>query len=201
MAWCFVVLSAQIKIIEKGKIMKRAIKFLLKNGKSITIRRIRGADYDVVMNFIEKFSRDIGAIQTNQYAGQPKKDKNESVKLYESKDCLFIGAFDNNNVIGMASIIKTRPNHPYSGRSARIGMSLLHKYTHNGIGGKFFEIAEKWARENNVHKLQAEVRHMNIPSIVNCIKHGFIITGILYDAVCINNKWVHEYLFEKIIEK
>lgn len=80
MAWCFVVLSAQIKIIEKGKIMKRAIKFLLKNGKSI-------------------------------------------------------------------------------------------------------------------------VRHMNIPSIVNCIKHGFIITGILYDAVCINNKWVHEYLFEKIIEK
>ena len=53
--------------------MNRAIKFKLKNGKFITIRRTRGADYDAVMKFMEKFTHDVGAIQTFQYAGQPKK--------------------------------------------------------------------------------------------------------------------------------
>ena len=179
--------------------MNRAIKFKIKNGKVVTIRRIRGTDYDAVMAFLKRFSEGPDAVQTNQYRGQPKKDKEESVKHYENN--FVIGAFDDNAVIGMASILPQRVGHPYCGRSARMGMSLLRKYTHNGIGGKFFDIAEKWAHENNIHKLQAEVRHNNIASIMNCIKHGFIITGINYDAAFIIGKWVHEYIVEKILEK
>ena len=52
--------------------MKRAIKFKLKNGKVVTIRRIRGTDYDAVMKYLEKFTRGPGAKWTWQYAGQPK---------------------------------------------------------------------------------------------------------------------------------
>ncbi len=36
--------------------MKRAIKFKLKNGKVVTIRRIRGTDYDDMMKYLEKFT-------------------------------------------------------------------------------------------------------------------------------------------------
>ena len=63
------------------------------------------------------------------------------------------------------------------------------------------ETAEKWARENNIHKLVGDVRHLNIASIAACIKNGFIITGIHYDAAFINGKWHHEYILEKILEK
>ena len=42
---------------------------------------------------------------------------------------------------------------------------------------------------------------MNVPSIATCIKNGFIITGIHYDAAFINGKYVHEYIVEKILEK
>ena len=182
--------------------MNRAIKFKLKNGKIITIRRTRAADYDAMMKYMEKFTRDPGAINTYQYAGQPKKDKEKSIQFYESPDNLFISAWDGNNIIGTADIHKIRPNHPYCmGKTAGVGMSILQKYTHNGIGNKMLQILEKWARENGVHKIEAGIRHNNIPSIANCIKNGFIITGIQYDAAFINGKWVHEYTVEKILEK
>ena len=34
--------------------MKRAIKFKLKNGKVVTIRRVRGTDYDDMMKFFDR---------------------------------------------------------------------------------------------------------------------------------------------------
>ncbi len=86
------------------------------------------------------------------------------------------------------------------GKTAIMGMTILNEYTNNGIGNKLTQIREKWAHENDVHKLQLEIRHTNIPSIVNCIKNRFIITGIKYDDAYINNKWVHMYILEKVIK-
>ena len=185
----------------KGGNMNRAVKLKLKNGKIITIRRTRGPDYDAVMKFMEKFTHDVGAIQTMQYAGQPKKDKEMSMRLYESNDHLFLGAWDGNNIIGTCSISKMRPNHPYCmGTSAGVGMSILSKYTHNGIGTKMFQIMEKWARKNGVRRIEGERRHVNIPSIGNCIKNGFLIVGLKRDAAIINGKYIHHYVVEKVLE-
>ena len=179
--------------------MIRAVKLNLKNGKTITIRQVRAADFEATEVFRKAFSRDVGAVQTMQYPGRPTPSKEGFLKFIEENCSL--AAFDGNKVIGMCSVNLLRNGHPYSGHAAGMGMMMLQKYTHNGIGGKFFDIAEKWAREHNIHKLQAEVRHNNIPSIANCIKHGFIITGIHYDAAFINGKWVHEYIVEKMLEK
>lgn len=179
--------------------MLRAVKLKLKNGKDITIRQVKPADYDAVEDFGQKFASDPGAIQTMQYPGRPRHSK-ESFLKHISENCS-LAAFDGNKIIGMCSVNLLRNGHPYSGHAAGMGMMMLQKYTHNGIGGKFFDIAEKWAREHSIHKLQAEVRHNNISSIANCIKHGFIITGIHYDAAFINGKWVHEYIVEKMLEK
>ena len=54
--------------------MNRRIKFKLKIGKVVTIRRIRGTDYDAVMKFFDKVVRDPSAKYTSQYPGQPKKE-------------------------------------------------------------------------------------------------------------------------------
>jgi len=186
---------------KKGNIMNRAIKFKLKNGKVVTIRRIRGTDYDDVMKYFEKFTRGPGAKWTWQYPGQPKKDKEKSIQAYESPNNLFIGAWDGKNLIGMADISKKQANHPYSGRVASTATTMLEQYTSNGLGTKFKQIVEKWARENNVHVLQSGVRHKNVRSLGNLLKQGYEIVGIFHDTAFINGEWHHEYLLEKILEK
>lgn len=182
--------------------MNRAIKFKLKNGKVVIIRRVRGTDVDAMIEFLDKFSRDPGAIWTLQYAGQPKKDKKGAMEFYENPNNLSIAVWDGRSVVGMASITKQRSKHPYyMGSTAGIGMFLLQKYTHNGLGTKMFQLMEKWARQNGVKTLTGEIRHLNIPSITNCIKAGFLITGIHHNVAKINGKVMHEYSVEKILDE
>jgi len=181
--------------------MNRSIKFKLKNGKTVTMRRVRGTDYDNMMIFFDKFSRDTGAVYTLEYAGQPKKDKTRCINIYESEHTLTVGVWDGNKIIGQCSVVKINPTHPYyMGKSAKIGFMILNKYTHNGIGSKMLEIAEKWARQNDVNKLWAEIRHKNITSLATFIKQDFLITGIQYNVVFINGRWMHEYIVEKILD-
>lgn len=180
----------------EANIMNRAIKFKLKNGKIVTIRRIRSIDYDANMKYLDKFSRDAGAIWTNQYPGRYTKKKPSNIG--DDPNTLLVGVWDGDNIVGTAMIAKIRPNHPYhKGTSAGLGVGMLHKYTHNGLGTKLLQILEKWARENGVLTLRAEIRHLNIPSIANVLKAGFLITGINHNVVKINNKWMHEYIIEK----
>lgn len=179
----------------------RAINFRLKNGKTVKIRRTRAADYDAIMEFLDTFSRGAGAKWTYQYAGMPKKDREKSIAMYESDDNLFISAWDGDKVIGTASIHKTRPNHPYSGRGATAGTAILEKYTSNGLGSKFKQIIEKWAHENNIHRIESTVRDKNVRSLGNLIKNGYQIVGLMHDTAFIDGEWHSEYILEKILEK
>lgn len=182
--------------------MNRAIKFKLKNGKTVTLRRIHGTDADAMIKFLDKFSRDSGAIWTMQYAGQPKANKENAAAFYDNPNNLTIGVWDGDTVIGISSIMKQRAKHPYSmGITANLFIFILHKYTHNGLGTKLLQLMEKWARENGIKTLTGEIRHMNIPSIANAIKAGFLITGIHHNAVKINGKYMHEYVIEKSLEE
>ena len=187
---------------KKGNIMNRAIKFKLKNGKVVTIRRIRGTDYDAMMKFFDKFVRDPGVKYTSQYLGQPKKNKESCIKMYDSPNNLFLGAWDGDELIGESTITKIAPDNPkYRGLTGETGSIILNKYTSQGLGGKLKTIIEKWARENDVHVLQSGIRHKNVRSLGNLLKQGWEIVGILHDTAFIDGEWHHEYLLEKILEK
>ena len=182
--------------------MNRAIKFKLKTGKIVTIRRIRGTDADAMIKFLDKFSHDTGAIWTTQYAGQPKKNKEGAVEFYENPNNLSIGVWDGDMVIGMSSVVKQLVDHPYyMGITAGIWMFFLQEYTHNGLGTKLLQLMEKWARENGVKVLTGKIRHLNVPSIANCIKAGFLITGINHNAAKIHGKIMHAYTVEKVLDE
>jgi len=180
--------------------MNRTIKFKLKNGKVVAIRRLKPDDYDAYMKFFKEFSSGPGAKWTWNYPGRPRK-KEKMVEGWSDNNHLFIAAFDGNKIVGTASIHKKMPEHPWSGRTATTGTAILEKYTSNGLGNKFKQIIDKWARENNVHKLQGEVSHKNIRSLNNILKQGYEIVGILHDTKFVDGEWQHEYIVEKILEK
>ena len=181
--------------------MKRAIKFKLKNGKEVTIRPLKIDDYDAFVKYMNEFRKGPSAKWTWQCPGRPLVTRERAEKDWSDKNSLFLGAFDGNKLIGTANIRKKMPEHPYSGRVAESGTTMLEKYTSNGLGTKFKQIVGKWASENNVHKLQTEVRHKNTRSLGNLLKQGYEIVGILHDTAFIDGEWHHEYILEKILEK
>ncbi|MBP5399632.1 MAG: GNAT family N-acetyltransferase [Alphaproteobacteria bacterium] len=181
--------------------MKRAINFKLKNGRTVVIRCLKDDDYDAVKKYYTEFDKGPSAKMVFDYPGAPIGTKEHFIKKWRNKNNLCIAAFDDDKIIGCAQVCKIMPDHPYSGRNAITGTTILEKYTSNGLGTKFKVIIEKWARENNVHKLTSETFHNNIRSIGNLIKQGYEVVGILHDVAFIDGEWYHQYNFEKILEK
>ncbi|MBO4643230.1 MAG: GNAT family N-acetyltransferase [Alphaproteobacteria bacterium] len=180
--------------------MNRAVKFELKNGKTVTIRRIRGTDVDAMINFFDKFVRDPSTKYTSQYPGQPKKNRESSVALYDDPNNLFLGAWYDDEIIGEASIVKVTPqNQKFRGLTGVTGNIIFDEFTSKGLGRKLNVMIEKWARKNSVHRLEAEVFHKNIRSLNNFMKLGYEIVGIKHDVAIVDEEWMHIYILEKIL--
>lgn len=73
--------------------MNRAVRFKLKNGKIVTIRRISETDYDSVMEFFDKVVRNPSVKYTSLYPGQPKQNKESFIAMHKNPNNLFLGAW------------------------------------------------------------------------------------------------------------
>ncbi|MBO4683027.1 MAG: GNAT family N-acetyltransferase [Alphaproteobacteria bacterium] len=188
--------------MQKGNTMNRAIKFKLKNDKIVTIRRIRGTDYDAVVKFFDKAVRDKSVKYTSLYLGQPKQNKDSFVAMHNNPNNLFLGAWYGQDLVGECTTIKISPENPkYRGLTAETGTTILNEFTSNGLGNKFKTIVEKWAVENGVHKLYAEVFHKNIRALNNLMKLGYNIVGIKHNAAIVDKELMHIYTLEKTLKK
>ena len=182
--------------------MNRAIKFKLKNGKVVTIRRIRGTDYDAVMKFFDKVVHDASVKYTSLYPGQQKTNEDSFVAMHNNPNNLFLGAWYGKELIGECTTIKIAPENPkYRGLTAETGTTILDKFTSNGLGTKFKTIVEKWAIKNGVHKLYAEVFHKNIRALNNLMKLGYNIVGIKHDAAIVDKELINIYTLEKTLKE
>ena len=140
----------------------------LKNGKRLSARQIKGADYDEVMMFLDEFSRGKGARWTNQYPGQPKKNKEACAKLYDGPDALFVGAWDKDKLIGLGSLILSRRNHPRTVLMGDFGLMLLENYTSCGLGTFIMKELEKWAKKEMIRFLKLLKNYKKIYILICC---------------------------------
>jgi len=173
----------------------------LKNGKQVTLRRIRAKDYEDIIIYFDKFSHGKGAVWTHQYPGQPKKDREKSIQHYEADNELFLGIWDNKNIVAIGSISIKHLNHPWSVPQAEFGVSALEEYTSLGIGTHLLKELEKWAIKKKVHRIKAIVRHNNKRALGLYLKFGYQIEGMARETAFFDNQWQHDYYIGKIIEK
>lgn len=174
-------------------------KFVLKNGKTVTIRHLKASDYDAVMVFLTQFSTE--NIFTNQYPGQPLKPREECEKLYERDDNCFIAAFEENGrIVATTNFRIDRPGHPWSGRNCGFGISILEEYCSQGLGTHLIQLLEAEAKAKNMHRIYGSVRALNRRAIGLYLKCGFTIDGFFKETAFINGKWHDEYHISKILE-
>ena len=175
------------------------MKITLKNGQTLTMRRIRAKDYEDVMTFLDKFSRGKGNIWTNQYPKQPKKDKEASIRHYEADDELYLGVWDDKEIIAEGSMSLSKLGHPWSTTQGAFGLCILEEYTSQGLGTHMLKELEKWAINKKVHRIKATVRHNNKRALGLYLKLGYQIEGMARETAFFDNQWQHEYYIAKII--
>lgn len=73
------------------------------------------------------------------------------------------------------------------------------KYRGRGIGTKFFEKLDDWARENQVTRLELTVLCPNTIALHLYEKNGFVIEGVKKNSMVLHGELVDEYYMRKIM--
>ena len=83
--------------------------------------------------------------------------------------------------------------------TAYIVVGIRSAYRHQGIGTKFFEQLDCWAKENGVTRLELTVFCENTPAVRLYRKMGFEIEGIRRNSMKLNGVYKDEYAMAKIL--
>ncbi|WP_242951561.1 GNAT family N-acetyltransferase [Clostridium felsineum] len=83
--------------------------------------------------------------------------------------------------------------------SAYIVVGIREKYQNDGIGTKFFEKLNEWAKQRKIIRLELTVLCINKVATHLYRKNGFEIEGIKRKSMYVDGKYIDEYLMAKII--
>ena len=162
-------------------------------------RTLIAADFEKAQAFLDVFCTE--TIFTNQYPGQPPKDKEKTIKQYENPDNFFMGVFDENErMVGSVSANILRPKHPWSGLVCGFGISLLKEVYGKGMASRLMDEMVAWAKSKGMHRIEGEVRAQNLRAIGLYLHKGFEIEGMKRENALIDGVWHNSYMIAKILD-
>lgn len=84
-------------------------------------------------------------------------------------------------------------------RRAELGILVIDRFRHQGIGKKIVETACQYAQNQlNLHQLYLEISSRNYPSLQLFKGCGFVPCGTKKDWLCQGNEWFDVEMFQKI---
>ena len=116
--------------------------------------------------------------------------------VVEGNDFLQI-AVEDNKIVGYIRAERGRFNRVC--HTAYIVVGILKDYSRKGIGTTFFENLDKWAKENNILRLELTVECRNKAAIHLYEKSGFDIEGIRRKSMLVGEDLIDEYYMAKIL--
>jgi len=121
----------------------------------------------------------------------------EISRILQNKDSLLLVAVDNGALVGYLAAF---------GKSARrikhivtISIAILQSHVGIGVGTKLFNELEKWAKENNKHRLELTVMDNNPAGQALYKKVGFEVEGIKRDSLYIAGAYINDIYMSKLI--
>lgn len=83
---------------------------------------------------------------------------------------------------------------------ATIAVSVRKDFWRMGLGKRFFELQEKWCRENGIEKIKLEVVTENTRALGLYLSCGFVIEGTLrHEAKLADGTYQDHYLMAKLL--
>lgn len=123
-------------------------------------------------------------------------DENLITSYLTNKDDLFIGAFNEHEIVGFLSA--KRGSFRRIRHSAYIVIGIRQTSQRQGIGSKLFDKLDEWARKNQLKRLELTVEVVNNPAINLYKKKGFSIEGTKRKTMLVDGEFVDEYMMAKL---
>ncbi|MFC4321970.1 GNAT family N-acetyltransferase [Litchfieldia salsa] len=118
--------------------------------------------------------------------------------LLKSENSTIFVAEEHGNLIGYLFAIGGSAKRNKHSAYIVIGIAKVH--TGKGIGTSLFQALEKWAKEQEVHRLELTVITNNKAGLSLYQKMGFEIEGTKRDSLYMNGQFVNEYYMSKLLE-
>jgi RimJ/RimL family protein N-acetyltransferase len=125
-------------------------------------------------------------------------EKKQRIKsLEKSQNSTILVVENNEELIGYLVAIggSARRNKD----SVYIVIGILKEYRGLGIGSKLFKEIQRWASEQNIHRLELSVVTQNEAGLSLYKKLGFEIEGTKRDSLFIDGDFVDEYYMSKLL--
>ncbi|MEH7255691.1 GNAT family N-acetyltransferase [Neobacillus niacini] len=163
------------------------------------IREIKLDDAERFVNLIKQVENESKFMLFE--SGERRITPEEQVKRIEamrkSENSTIFIAEEENQLIGY--LIAIGGNAKRNQHSVYLVIGILAQYRGLGVGTKLFEQLEKWAKDQNVHRLELTVVTRNEAGLRLYKKMGFDIEGTKKHSLYIEGNFVDEYYMSKIL--
>lgn len=175
------------------------MQYLLKNGKSVTIRKPKVGDAVAIINVMTIADTETLFLARNpgEFCTPVEHEKQIIENVLADDDVEWFVAEYENKVIGQCSVGLVKRNARYRHR-AEVAFVILKDYCNLGIGGKMMEECIKWCKKNGVTQIELDVVKNNERALKMYQSFGFEIIGIKENALRYQDgTYADEYLMVK----
>lgn len=160
------------------------MKYILKNGKNVVIRKPNTEDAESIINVMSIADTETLFLARNpgELSTSVKREREIITNILNDNDVEWFVAVYEDKVIGQCSVGLVRKSARYRHR-AEVAFVILKEYWNLGIGGKMMEECIKWCKDRGVTQMELDVVKDNEKAIKMYRDFGFEITGTIKKAL------------------
>ena len=175
------------------------MEYLLKNGKSVIIRKPNIDDAEEIIKVISIADTETLFLARNpgEFCTTIDREKQIIENVLSDNDVEWFVAEYDNKVVGQCSVGLVRRTARYRHR-AEVAFVILQEYCDLGIGGKMMEECIEWCKEKAVTQIELDVVKTNDRAVKMYQSFGFEIIGTKEHALRYQDgTFADEYLMVK----
>lgn len=142
---------------------------------------------ETTFNYFEPNEQALSVQKVRKLMAEWRKQKNATIQL-----CIFNGLFAGYSILQGNTASKTK-------HISTIQIAVKQDFANKGVGTALLNDAEKWAKENEIERLEASIMLTNQRALSLFEKQGYNNEGTRIKAVKVNDAYVDELYFSKFI--
>ncbi|MBS7632006.1 GNAT family N-acetyltransferase [Candidatus Bathyarchaeota archaeon] len=168
--------------------------YVLKNGKTLTVREADERDAKAITHIIDS----VAAERIYLDIDRSREDWDEAIREVRKREGITIIAETNGKAVGMAHLVKGK--YEKNRHVAFLGMSVAKKYRGRGFGTAMMNYLLEWTeKQRGLEKISLSTFSTNLPAMKLYRKFGFKIEGRSRRQYKICGKYVDEITMGKFL--